>query len=79
VLRGVSCVLSVDSVECPVLAYVVCDARVHGSLWMVILIVSHLVMSMFCYCSVCGMHEHFSQSEIKCSCTPHTLQLYIVV
>jgi hypothetical protein len=29
----------------------------------VVLIVSHLVMSMFCCCSVCGRHECLSQTD----------------
>ena len=58
-------VLSVDPVECLVLVCVcVCDARAHDNLWIVILIVSHLAMSMFC-CSLCDMHCVYPMDQQK--------------
>ena len=52
----------VDPVECLVLVYVVCDARAHGNLWMVIIVVSHLLCR-YSVVVVCSVHERLSRTE----------------
>jgi hypothetical protein len=76
-------VLSVDSVEYLVLAYVVCDALAHVNLWMMVVTVSHLVMSVLCCCGVRGVHELLSQTEKKshaftsCYCSIHNILNFV--